>query len=323
LNNTIYLLTADSNYLATGIKNNLRERGASVKLLENCLTHYADGGTNPNLSESIRGHNIYIVSQYQQAMGQNIWETAQLIRAVSKNSGRNCYVIEPCFRCARGDKVTERGISNLQLQIDLYETAGAKGFVALDLHDDHGRSMTVYPFENLTMMGLFETKIRELGLVNERTILYAPDHTAQSRYGSLADRLGLPMFVDHKARTGADTFVRSNRLDLALDGTTAIILDDICSTGGTLTTSVKHLRAQGVSKVVVLVTHGATAQLCHDFQEGTGVPDLVVVTNSTPLTERFSTICSCQTIDIIPILAETIKIIHDNGSLEPLLVRNR
>jgi ribose-phosphate pyrophosphokinase len=320
-----YLLTAWESDVAQRICKALQKNNLSVGLLENCLVRYADGGTNPNLPSSIRGKNVFLVVDYQEEMGNTVWQACQLLRAAKKSSARERYVIEPCFRCGRGDKVTGRGMSNLQLQIEMYELAGATGFVALDLHNDVARSMTSYPFENLSMLALFEEQVRHFSGVNlEQTVFLAPDYTAQVRYGKLAERLEIPVIIDPKTRDGADSFVREHRQNLVLDGKTVVLFDDICSTGNTLATAVKYVRERGAQRVCICVTHGATAELCKSFTDKECVPDSVVVTNSLPeiFTERLKDFFERRVIDIVPLLAETIKTIYEGGSLEPLIVRN-
>jgi ribose-phosphate pyrophosphokinase len=324
LDNEIYLLSAgvkEGVGLAQKIKTNLLERGEKVELLEPCLERFADGCCTPNIPISIRNKKCFVVVEYQ-GEGDSIWDTALILAAAQKSSRGSCYVVEPYFRSSRGDKVSGRGCSSLNAQMRIYECFGVSGYVVLDAHDDHLRSMTSLPCENLLILPCFEKRIRALIADGERAVFFAPDHTAQARYGKLAEQLGLPLLVDPKSRTGTDTFVRKNRMELDLAGATAFVVDDICGTGGTLGTSVLYLRQNGAGKVHVLVTHGATGEIGEAFADPLARPDTIAVSNTTPFTYRFQDICACEVIDVTPILAEAIKIIASNGSLERLILRN-
>jgi len=106
-----------------------------------------------------------------------------------------------------------------------------------------------------------------------------------------------------------------------VDGATALIVDDLISTGGTLLRAAKSARAAGARRVIALVTHGL-------FMPGSAAVladpalDRIVVSDAVP-PFRLDNAAQNQKLIILPaapLLAEAIRRLHAEKSLTDLLV---
>jgi len=95
-----------------------------------------------------------------------------------------------------------------------------------------------------------------LNIIDDNFILYFPDDGAAKRYSKMFPNI--PFAYGDKDRdwkTGKiiDTKVKDNGIDLA--GKNVLIIDDICSKGGTFYYSSKKLKELGVHKINLFATH--------------------------------------------------------------------
>jgi ribose-phosphate pyrophosphokinase len=132
-----------------------------------------------------------------------------------------------------------------------------------------------------------------------------------------AKRLGTGLAVVDKRRPRPDAVEMMNIIG-EVDGTHAVIFDDILSTGSTLVEAARALRDAGARDIYAAVTHGV---LCGDAIERitkSYVKELVI-TDSIP--HEPSTLPSkIRVLSVAPLLAEAIRRIHDEESLSSLFI---
>ena len=104
-------------------------------------------------------------------------------------------------------------------------------------------------------------------------------------------------------------------------GATALVIDDLISTGNTLRRAARVARAAGARRVIALVTHGLFMDGSQEVLEGPEI-DRLIVTDAIPLFRMKSATARAK-IEILsaaPLLAETIRRLHRGEDLNDLLV---
>lgn len=221
-------------------------------------------------------------------------------------------------RTKPGDPVTTRYVAGL------FESVGTDAIVTLEVHNPAA-------FENafrcravaLTATPLFVD--HAMNLKDERLCVVSPDPGGAKRAELFREALeaarGRPIgkaFADKHRSAGVvsgDLFVGD------VEGATALIIDDLISTGGTLTRAAKAARNAGAHRVMALTAHGL-------FMEGADVTladpalDRIIITDSVPPFRLPPGVVS-EKLDILrsaPLFAEAIARLHQGHPLTDLLV---
>jgi ribose-phosphate pyrophosphokinase len=133
---------------------------------------------------------------------------------------------------------------------------------------------------------------------------------------SIADRLGVEFALFHKERKKANEVSRMVLVGHAKDKT-AILVDDMADTCGTLVLAAEHLREAGASKVVAIVTHGILSGEALERLERSALERLIV-TNTIPQGEHQAKSGKIEVIDIGIVLGEVIRRSHYGESVSQL-----
>ena len=132
----------------------------------------------------------------------------------------------------------------------------------------------------------------------------------------MADRLGVDFALFHKERKKANEVSRMILVG-HVKGKTAIVVDDIADTCGTLCLAAKHLTEAGVGKVYSIVTHGILSGNALEAIEGSALEKLIV-TNTLPQQENQARCKKIEVIDIGAVLGEVIRRSHYGESVSKL-----
>jgi ribose-phosphate pyrophosphokinase len=104
-----------------------------------------------------------------------------------------------------------------------------------------------------------------------------------------------------------------------VEGRTAVILDDMIDTAGTLTQAAKALKENGAGKIYACCTHPVLSGTAVERIEASPL-DKVVVTNTIPLNEKARNGSKIMTLSVAELLGETIKRVHNSDSVSTLFV---
>jgi ribose-phosphate pyrophosphokinase len=149
-------------------------------------------------------------------------------------------------------------------------------------------------------------------------VVVAPDLGAAELVERYAEPLGLPVAMVHKTRTsGTEVSVRAVTGEVR--DWKPIIVDDMISTGGTIESTVEALLEEGCEPgISVVASHGLFAGSAEDDLRDTPV-ERYVVTDSVPPPEELG--LPLEVISLAPLLASAIDCLHNDRSLDELLLR--
>ena len=145
----------------------------------------------------------------------------------------------------------------------------------------------------------------------------SPDAGGVERARAFAKRLNATLAIIDKRRAGPNESKVMNIIG-EVDGKTAVILDDMVDTAGTMVQAANALRESGAKRVFACATHPVLSGPAIDRLEKSGIEQLVV-TNTIPLGEK----AACKKIQVLSVaglLGEAIKRIHFNDSVSSLFV---
>jgi ribose-phosphate pyrophosphokinase len=132
---------------------------------------------------------------------------------------------------------------------------------------------------------------------------------------TFADRLRSPLAIVAKRRPCANQ-VEVMEVIGEFESDTAIMIDDIIDTGGSVAMGAEALMKRGVKNVYVSATHGVLSGPAIKRLEDSPIKE-VVVTDTIPLSEEKRT-PKIKVISVAPLIAEAIRRVHCDTSVSAL-----
>ena len=275
---------------------------------------FSDGEINVQISESVRGKDIFIIQPTCAPTNDNLMELLVMTDAFRRSSARTINAIIPYFGYARQDrKAAPRVPITAKLVANLMETAGIDRIVTMDLHAGQIQGFFDVPVDNLYGSIIFRDYIKQKNLPNP--FIASPDIGGVSRARYFADQLGFDLVIVDKKREKANVSEVMNIIG-DVEGKDVILVDDMIDTAGTMCKAAEVLKKHGAKSVMALGTHPVLSGPAIERIENS-VLDEIVMTNTIPLTQKCSKI---RILSVAPLFAEVIRRINNDESVNSLFI---
>ncbi len=279
------------------------------------MSKFSDGEIHLKSEENVRGKEIFVI-QSTNPPAENIIELLIIIDALKRASAEKITVIIPYYGYARQDRKTQaREPITAKLIANLITTAGASRVINIDLHAGQIQGFFDIPSDNLTASLFFAQYIKSKRLDN--LIVVSPDVGGVPRAKQFGTLLGSGLAICSKNREEKDK-VESITLIGDVKGKTAILIDDIISTGGTLAKASIEVKNNGAEKIFACATHGLFTGEALELINESPI-DEVIVTNSVKIDkEKLDNCKKIKVISIAPLIGEAILRVSARRSLSEL-----
>ncbi|ASN03741.1 ribose-phosphate diphosphokinase [Virgibacillus necropolis] len=307
---SLKVFTLNSNRkLAEEIANHI-----GTTLGECTVAAFSDGEIQINIEESIRGCDVYVVQSTSSPVNQHIMELLIMIDACKRASARSINIVMPYYGYARQDrKARSREPITAKLLANLLETAGADRVITLDLHAPQIQGFFDMPIDHLQGVPILSDYFEKKNF--EDIIVVSPDHGGVTRARKMADRLKAPIGIIDKRRPRPNVAEVMNIVG-NIEGKTAILIDDIIDTAGTITLAANALIENGATEVYACCTHPVLSGPAIERIENSKIKELVI-TNSIPLeTDKY--IDKITQLSVAPLIGEAIIRVHEMKSVSIL-----
>lgn len=307
---SLKVFSLNSNYkLATDIANHI-----GTPLGKCTVSSFSDGEIQINIDESIRGCDVYVIQSTSAPVNQHIMELLIMIDALKRASARSINIVMPYYGYARQDrKARSREPITAKLVADILETAGADRVITLDLHAPQIQAFFDIPIDHLQGVGLLSDYFATKKL--EDIIVVSPDHGGVTRARRMADRLKAPIGIIDKRRPRPNVAEVMNIVG-NIEGKTAILIDDIIDTAGTITLAANALIENGATAVYACCTHPVLSGPAIERIDQSKIKELVI-TNSIPLPKE-KEIDKITQLSVAPLIGEAIIRVHEQQSVSSL-----
>ena len=283
-----------------------------INLSKAKVKQFSDGEIDVQISESVRGKDVFIVQPTCAPVNDNLMELLVMTDALKRSSVRSIIAVIPYFGYARQDrKAAPRVPITAKLVADLLETAGIDRVVTIDLHAAQIQGFFNIPVDNLFGSVIFEKYIKEKNFQNP--IIASPDIGGVARARYFADKLGLDMVIVDKKREEANVSEVMNIIGDVTDKD-VILIDDMIDTAGTMVKAAEVLKQKGANSVMACCTHAVLSGPAYERLEN-GSLDELIVSDSLPLKKECSKI---KVLSVAPLFAEVIRRIYNNESVNSL-----
>jgi len=281
------------------------------------ISSFADGEIQVEIHESVRGQDVFVIQSTCPPVNQNYMELFVILDALKRASAAQVTAVIPYYGYARQDrKVAPRAPISAKCMADLITTAGADRVVAVDLHAAQIQGFFNVPVDHLFAIPTLARAWRETEGFGPEYVVVSPDAGGVERCRAFAKRLEASMAIIDKRRSGPNEAKALHLIGDVRDKT-AIILDDMIDTAGTLTQAVDSLMKNGAKRVFAVATHpifsgAAISRIVESPIEK------VWVTDTLPLKEAAQNCGKIQVVSVASVVAEAIKRIHGNDSVSSL-----
>ncbi|PRR87620.1 MULTISPECIES: ribose-phosphate diphosphokinase [unclassified Bacillus (in: firmicutes)] len=285
-----------------------------VDVGKSSVKRFSDGEVQINIEESIRGCDCYVIQSTSAPVNEHIMELLIMVDALKRASAKTVNIVIPYYGYARQDrKAKPREPITAKLFANLLETAGATRVIALDLHAPQIQGFFDIPIDNLMAVPILTNYFEQKNLND--IVVVSPDHGGVTRARKMADRLKAPIAIIDKRRPKPNVAEVMNIIG-NIEGKTAILIDDIIDTAGTITLAANALVENGAAEVYACCTHPVLSGPAVERITNSKIKELVV-TNSIHLTDD-KKVEKIIPLSVGPLLAEAIIRVHEEESVSYL-----
>ncbi|MBE9504978.1 MAG: ribose-phosphate pyrophosphokinase [Proteobacteria bacterium] len=288
-----------------------------VPLGQAMVKSFSDGEIAVEIQENIRGRHVFVIQSTCTPVNHNIMELLVMIDAMKRASAGYITAVIPYYGYARQDrKAAPRTPITAKLVADLITAAGATRLLSMDLHAGQIQGFFNIPVDHIYAMPVVLDYIKEH--MGDDIVVVSPDAGGVERSRAYAKRLGAALAIIDKRRTGPNVAEVMHIIG-DVEGKTAIIVDDMVDTAGTLTQAAKALMENGAKSVCASCTHAVLSGPAIERIENSAIEQLVI-TNSIPLTEAGRNCEKIKVLSVASLLGEAIRRIHSDDSVSSLFV---
>jgi len=280
------------------------------------IKNFSDGEIYVRVQESIRGDDVFIIQSLCDPVNRNLVELLIMIDAFKRASAKSITAVIPYYAYARQDRKTSgREAISAKLVADLLATAGASRVVAVDLHTGQLQGFFNTLVDHVMVRPVLINYIKNKNYDPDDLVLVSPDAGGVERTRSYAKLLNCPIAIVDKRRQEHNVAEIENLIG-DVKGKTAILIDDMIDTAGTICASASLLKKEGAKEVFACAAHPVFSGPALDRLENSVLSE-VIVTNTIPLKENAPE--KIVQLNIASLLGEAIKSIHFNRSVTDLL----
>ena len=278
------------------------------------LHRFPDGEVHVRFCENIRGEDIYLIQSTNSPVNDNLMELLIMVDAAKRASAERITAVMPFFGYARQDRKEKSRVPiTAKLVANILTAAGVDRILAMDLHSPQIEGFFDIPVDHLQAIPVFMKEVKFLTNL-ENIVSVAPDVGRIKVAVQYAKQFGCQFAMVAKDRID-DKTVESNTLVGDVDGKTAILIDDMSSTGGTLIAAAALLKKRGAKKVIAGVTHNLLTNKAWAKIDADPNIDLLMVTD----TVDGSTGMKTMKVSVASLFAQAIMAINSNQSVSHLL----
>lgn len=292
-------------------------RSLNVPLGEASVSRFSDGEGYFQILENVRGEDVFVIQPTCRPVDRSLMELLLMIDAFKRASARRITAVLPYFGYARQDRKDKPRVPiSAKLVADLLSTAGASRALTMDLHVPQIQGFFDIPVDHLyaapVMMGYFhKLHLPEL-------VVVSPDAGGTERARAYAKKLQASLAVIDKRRVKPNEAAVVNIVG-EVAGRTALIVDDLVDTAGTLVKSAEALAKQGATRVYACCTHPVLSGPATQRIAGSNLTELVV-TNTIPLSPEASECRDIRVLSVAGLLGKAIQSIHEESSVSSLFI---
>jgi ribose-phosphate pyrophosphokinase len=278
------------------------------------IKRFPDDEIFVKVKENIRGKDVFVVQSLCKPPNENLMELLIMIDAMKRASAERITAVIPYYGYARQDRKDQPRVPiTAKLVANLLVAAGVNRLLTIDLHAQQIQGFFDIPVDHLYGFPVISNYLKSKDFKN--LVVVAPDTGGVKAAYAYAQSLESGLAVVAKQRLGPSE-VEAFTLVGSVDGCTAIMVDDMTTTAGTLCSAAKLLREHGAAEVYAAVSHATITEKGIDRLKDSAIKELVI-TDTVPPSVDFGGY-PVTVLTVAELLGEAILRIHEDRSVTTL-----
>ena len=277
------------------------------------ISRFADGEVQVEIRDNVRGAHVFLIQSACKPVNENYMELFIILDALKRASAEEITLVMPYYGYARQDrKSSPRAPISAKCMADLCSAAGANRLLVTDLH-----SPQIQGFFNIPVDNLFAgPTLAQAWLENhphKEVVCVSPDAGGMERVRAFAKRVKNSTIAMIDKRRTEKNQAKAIHLVGDVKEKTAVLVDDMIDTAGTLCEAASKLLEFGAKEVFAVTSHPVLSPPAVERIEQSPLKE-VFVTDTIPLSEKATQCGKIKTISIAPLVGEAInRIFHKNS----------
>jgi ribose-phosphate pyrophosphokinase len=288
-----------------------------VRLGEAEVGRFPDGEVMVEVRENVRGGDCFVLQSICTPPNDNLMELLLLMDALRRASAKRITAVIPYFGYSRQDrKVAPRVPISAKLVADVVTASGASRVLTVDLHAGQIQGFFNIPVDNLYAMPVLIQYLRKR-LEGRRVSVVSPDAGGVERARAFARRLNANLAIIDKRRPRASEVAEMQLVGEVRDSS-ALLVDDMIDTAGTITEAAKVVMNAGATEVLACATHPILSDPACERLNKSNLKEMIT-TNTIPLRAKAQAeLGSLKVLSVASLIAEAIRRIHNEESVSSL-----
>ncbi|CAK8724332.1 MAG: ribose-phosphate pyrophosphokinase [Candidatus Electronema aureum] len=277
---------------------------------------FSDGEISVEIGENVRGTDVFVIQPTCTPVNDHLMELVIMVDALRRASARRITAVLPYYGYARQDrKIRPRVPITAKAVAEMLMAVGTRRALCMDLHAGQIQGFFNIPVDHLYSSPIMLEHIRKNF---EDVVMVSPDAGGVERTRAFAKRLNADLAIIDKRRERANECEAMNVIG-NVSGKTAILLDDMVDTAGTLCGAAAKLMENGAKEVHACCSHAVLSGPAIERLNNSAIQSLVV-TNSIPLGDKGERCGKIKVLSVGELLGEAISRIHSEDSVSYLFV---
>jgi ribose-phosphate pyrophosphokinase len=279
------------------------------------ISRFPDGEIDMKILEDVRGADVYVLQPTCPPVNENLMELLILIDCLRRASAERITSVMPYYGYARQDRKAEGRVPiSAKLVANLIVAAGAHRALAVDLHAPQVQGFFDIPMDHLYAAPVLLDHFRRLQLKD--VTIVSPDVGGIKMARAYAKRLNAGLAICDKRR-GGPTETEVMHIIGEVDGRNVVLVDDMISTGTSISEAARACRKNGAKEIYICATHAVLSGKAAEKLAKAPVKE-VVVTDSIPLDGKEKELPNLRILSISNLLGEAIRRIHHSESISTM-----
>lgn len=277
---------------------------------------FSDGEISVEIGENVRGTDVFVIQPTCTPVNDHLMELLIMVDALRRASARRITAVMPYYGYARQDrKVRPRVPITAKAVAEMLMAVGTRRVLCMDLHAGQIQGFFNIPVDHLYAAPIILKYIRQNF---NNVVMVSPDAGGVERTRAFAKRLTAELAIIDKRRERANECEAMHVIG-DVKGKTAILLDDMVDTAGTLCGAAEKLKEKGANEVHACCSHAVLSGPAIERLNNSCIKSLVV-TNSIPLKGKALHNDKITVLSVGELLGEAIRRIHSEDSVSYLFV---